>query len=58
MLINGEGSPKGFVEQEIKTYFKSSFESYSVALCAALASLVLAQTPLPITVVLSERDTL
>lgn len=58
MLIDGEGSPKGFVEQDIKTWFKMSFDSYFLALCAALASVVSAQTPLPLTFVLSERDTL
>lgn len=58
MLIDGEGSPKGFVEQEIKTWFKRSFDSYFLALRAALADKVSAQTPLPLTFVLSERDTL
>lgn len=54
MLIDGEGSPEGFVEQEIKTWFKRSFDSYFFPVCAVLASMVLAQTPLPLTFVLSE----
>lgn len=58
MLIDGEGSPEGVVEQEIKTWFKRSFDSYFLALCAALESVVSALTPLPLTFVVSVRDTL